>query len=56
MDIVHVIDIKATPERVYQAITNQRDLAGWWVPKTKAEAKVGALFIDRAPPWRRRDG
>lgn len=42
-DIVHGINIKTTPDRLYEAITTQKGLAGWWVPKVKAEATVGAI-------------
>jgi len=42
-DIVHSINIKTTPDRLYEAITTQKGLAGWWVPKAKAEATVGAI-------------
>jgi uncharacterized protein YndB with AHSA1/START domain len=43
MDIVHCIDIDTTPERLYQAITTQEGLAGWWAPQSKAEPKLGSL-------------
>ena len=42
-DIVHSVDIKTTPERLYEAITTQKGLAGWWTPQVKAEATVGVL-------------
>ena len=43
-EIVHSIDIKPTPERLYEAITTQKALAGWYTPQTKAEPKVGAII------------
>ena len=37
------IDIETTPGRLYEAITTQQGLAGWWTPQVKAEPTVGAL-------------
>jgi uncharacterized protein YndB with AHSA1/START domain len=55
-DIVHSVDIEATPERLYDAITTQLGLAGWWTPQVKAEPKVGALnefhFVDTTLKFR----
>jgi uncharacterized protein YndB with AHSA1/START domain len=42
-DIVHSVDIKTTPDRLYEAITTQKGFAGWWTPQVKAEPTVGAL-------------
>jgi len=42
-DIVHSVDIETTPDRLYEAITTQQGLAGWWTPQVKAEPTVGAL-------------
>ena len=42
-DIIHSVDIKATPDRLYDAITTQKGLAGWWTPQAEAEPTVGAL-------------
>jgi uncharacterized protein YndB with AHSA1/START domain len=43
MDIVHVVEIQTTPERLYEAVTTQKGLAGWWTRDTKAEPRVGAV-------------
>ncbi len=43
MEIVHVLDIKTTPDRLYDALTTQKGLSGWWTRQTKAEPKVGAV-------------
>jgi uncharacterized protein YndB with AHSA1/START domain len=43
MDIVHVVDIAATPDRVYDALTTQRGLAGWWTREARAEPRIGAI-------------
>jgi uncharacterized protein YndB with AHSA1/START domain len=42
-DIVHSVNIKTTSERLYEAITTQKGLAGWWTPQVKAEPIMGAL-------------
>ncbi len=42
-DIVHSVDIGTTPDRLYEAITTQKGLTGWWTPQVKAEPTVGAL-------------
>jgi uncharacterized protein YndB with AHSA1/START domain len=42
-DIVHSIDIRTTPESLYEAITTQKGLARWWTPQVKAEPAIGAI-------------
>ncbi len=42
-DIVHNVIIKTNPDRLYEAITTQKGLAGWWTPQVKAEPTVGTL-------------
>lgn len=42
-DIVHSIEIAATPERLYEALTTQQGIAGWWTPEVKAEPVVGSI-------------
>jgi len=42
-DIVHSIDIKTTPERLYEALSTRKGIAGWWTPDVKAEPTVGSL-------------
>jgi uncharacterized protein YndB with AHSA1/START domain len=42
-DIVHSINIATTPDRLYEAITTPKGLAGWWTPKVKVEQAVGAI-------------
>jgi uncharacterized protein YndB with AHSA1/START domain len=50
-DILHRIEIKASPEKVYHSLSDEKGLAGWWTTNTKASAKVGAIdqfrFDDR---------
>ncbi len=42
-NIVHSVDIEITPDRLYDAITTRKGLAGWWTPQVKAEPTAGAL-------------
>lgn len=42
-DILHRIRIKAAPEKVFTALTEQTGPAGWWTKETKAERKDGAI-------------
>ncbi|MBT3239444.1 MAG: hypothetical protein HON98_02955 [Chloroflexi bacterium] len=41
MDSLHQVEIKASPEAVFKAITEQEGIASWWSEHTKAEAKEG---------------
>lgn len=43
-DIVHRVGIRATPRKVYAALTEQNGLAGWWTTSVKASPKVGAIL------------
>ena len=42
-DIVHSIDIATTSDRLYEAITTQEGLAGWWTPQVKAQTTIGTV-------------
>ena len=42
-DILHRIAIKATPEKVYHALSEESCLAGWWTTCTTASPTVGAI-------------
>jgi hypothetical protein len=44
VDIVHEIDIATSPERLYEALTTQAGLSGWYIPETTAAADVGAMI------------
>lgn len=41
-DILHRVGIKASPEKVYRALSEEKGLAGWWTSNTKASATVGS--------------
>jgi uncharacterized protein YndB with AHSA1/START domain len=43
-DILLSVDIQTTPQQLYEAITTQQGLAGWYTPKTKAEPRMGAVI------------
>ncbi len=40
-DIVHLVRIRATPERVYQALTDAQDIRQWWTREAELDARVG---------------
>jgi uncharacterized protein YndB with AHSA1/START domain len=41
VDLKHQIDIKASPEQVYAALTAPDGLASWWTADVQADQKVG---------------
>ncbi len=43
MDIIIQVNIATTPEKVFQAVTTERGIAGWITPKTKAQPSVGGV-------------
>ncbi len=57
-DILHRIAIKATPEKVYDAITTSEGLRSWWTVDATHERKVGSVaefgFHKRAVVFRMR--
>jgi hypothetical protein len=42
-DIVHELTIGVPPDQVYEAITTQEGLAGWWTTDTTAEPVIGSV-------------
>jgi len=42
-DILHLVNIAASPDKVFAALTEQRGLAGWWTEDVKAEPRVGSV-------------
>jgi uncharacterized protein YndB with AHSA1/START domain len=38
-DLLHQIDIKASPQQVYAALTTPSGFAGWWTADAHAEQK-----------------
>ena len=43
INIWHRFVINATPETVYQALTTQAGLAGWWTPTAEAKPETGSI-------------
>ena len=42
-DILHKIIIKASPDKVYEALTTKKGLSGWWTPMTEARPEVDSI-------------
>lgn len=45
-----LVEIKTTPEKLYEALTTQKGLAGWYTPEAKAEQKEGSTIELAFPP------
>ena len=41
--ICHRLVIEAPPEKIYDALTTQKGLSGWWTPETKAKPEVNSI-------------
>lgn len=44
-DIRHNVAIKATPEKIYEALTTQEGLSSWWAKQTLARPEAGFVNI-----------
>jgi uncharacterized protein YndB with AHSA1/START domain len=44
-EIRHNVVIKATPEKVYKAVTTQEGIESWWCKNTTAKPEVGFVNI-----------
>jgi uncharacterized protein YndB with AHSA1/START domain len=47
VDIIHRIGIKASPTKVYAALSTVDGVAGWWTRETTGESKVGGVITVR---------
>ena len=47
VDIIHRIGIKATPAKVYAALSTVDGVAGWWTEETTGDSKVGGIVTVR---------
>jgi uncharacterized protein YndB with AHSA1/START domain len=47
VDIMHRIGIKASPAKVYSALSTVDGVAGWWTRETTGESGVGGVFTAR---------
>ena len=45
--IKHRIGIKATPQKVYEALSTLKGIAGWWTKDTSGESEVGKTIVVR---------
>ena len=43
-DILHKIDIKASPDETYRALTTLEGLAGWWTKTTQGNSNTGGTI------------
>jgi uncharacterized protein YndB with AHSA1/START domain len=41
--ILHTVDVHATPQDVYRALTTEEGLAGWWTTRVRADVRVGGV-------------
>ena len=44
-DIIHRVGIKASSERVYQALTTIDGIAGWWTQHTSGISEIGHTIV-----------
>ncbi len=42
--IIHTVSIHAPPSRVYQALTTEGGVTGWWSTKATVDAELGGLI------------
>src|SRR5438105_9876345 len=40
--LVHEVNVKATPDAIYQAVSTAKGLASFWTSESQAEAKLGS--------------
>lgn len=43
VSLVHQVNVKASPEALYKAVSTQEGLAAFWTSDTRAESKVGSV-------------
>lgn len=57
-NLQHFIPVEAPPRKVFDALTTQQGLRGWWTADSKAEPKVGSVaefgFDERSLVFRMR--
>jgi len=41
--LVHQVNVKSTPEKIYKAISTAEGLGAFWTSESKAEPKVGSI-------------
>jgi uncharacterized protein YndB with AHSA1/START domain len=52
-DIIHLINIRVSPEKVYQALTTAQGVRSWWTRDADLDSKIGGTgefrFYERQP-------
>ena len=43
-DIRHLVFIKSTPEKIYEAITTEKGIASWWSVHNNARPQTGSVY------------
>ena len=43
-DICHLVYIKSTPHKIYEAITTQDGIAAWWSAHNNAKPQAGSIY------------
>ncbi len=46
-DILHRVGMKASLDKVYQALATPEGVAGWWTTETTGDTKVGGMITFR---------
>ena len=41
--LVHQVNVKATPDTIYKAVSTEQGLQGFWTSDSKAEPRVGSI-------------
>jgi uncharacterized protein YndB with AHSA1/START domain len=49
-EIRHYIEVDAPAEKVFDAVTTQAGLAGWWTVQVEAQPEVGSILVFDFPP------
>jgi len=44
VDILHRVGIKASSEKVYEALATREGLAGWWTTNTRGDSELGGVI------------
>jgi uncharacterized protein YndB with AHSA1/START domain len=47
VDIIHGIGIKASPAKVYNALSTVDGIAGWWTRETTGDSRIGGVITVR---------
>ena len=42
-DILHRVGIRSSADKVFEALSEEKGLAGWWTQNVKASPEIGAI-------------